>query len=128
MNTDTIVLDEFDVAVLFAIPHPGADLLTILNCYIFIHRDACPSFNEIGASLQKSQEAGIVIRIKDRYRVTEEWYDRIHRHDDSAGNEIESLLIFQDEVLGEPLGRQVTSVKPLTMEEYENAVSQLIMR
>ena len=62
MNTEPIFLDEFDVAMLFAIPHPGADLRTILDSYIFIHRDACPSFDEIRLGLEKVQAAGIVVR------------------------------------------------------------------
>lgn len=128
MDTDSIFLNEYDVAVLFAIPYPGAELFTILNCYVFIHRDTCPTFKEIGTSLHRSQQAGIVVRIGDRFRVTEEWYARIHRYDDSAGNEIESLLLFQDDVLGKPIPRQVTTVDLLTKEEYEHAVSQLMMR
>ncbi len=128
MNTVRIFLDEFDVAVLFAIPHPGADLRTILDSYIFVHRDACPSFKEIRLGLEKAQAAGIVIRSGDEYHVVEDWYKRIHRHDNTAGNEIESLLLFQDEVLQEPLPFRMAKIDPITMEEYEDAVSRLTMR
>lgn len=127
METHSISLNEFDVAVLFAIPQPGADLRMLLAYYISIHRDACPAFEEIAASLQKAQEAAIVFRNGDRFRVSDEWYKRIHRHDDSAGNEIESLLLFQDEVLGESISHRLT-VDPLMRDEYDRAVSQLVMR
>lgn len=124
----TITIDDYDAGVLYTIPEPGGDLRTILMYYVSTNRAPCPSYEEINATLTKARKAGIVAKDGSQYTILSEWYSRIHAHDESACNEIDSMIQFEEDISGVPLSIVSPTIEPIAREEYENAVSQLIMR
>lgn len=88
--------NETDAELLYCFPQPPADLFTIVWYFTFVNRAAPPTFVEVASCLTKAMEAGIVREDSGRYVIVEEWYEPIHREDATAGNEIYSMMAFEE--------------------------------
>lgn len=101
-NSVTFSVD--DIELLYSIPEPGGDLRAVVRAFIFLNRSATPAFSTIRDCFTKALQAGILLENEGHYRVAPIWYKRIHVNDASTGNEIDSMLRFQDEFVGEQVG------------------------
>jgi len=98
--TKTVTFSIDDVELLYSVPRPGGDVSTILRAFVFLNRAATPPFSLFQTCFTKALQSGILVESNCSYQMSKEWYQRIHAHDESAGNEIESMLEFQDEFVG----------------------------
>lgn len=125
MTTNTVTFSVDDVELLYAIPQPGGDLALIVRTFAFLNRSAAPSFSVVQDCLTKALQSGIVIANDGRYQISPEWYERIHEHDESEGNEVESMLAFQDEFVGEELPVIADAQAGFTKEDYEAVLQSM---
>ncbi|MHC2071092.1 hypothetical protein ACYFX5_26770 [Bremerella sp. T1] len=103
MTTNTVAFSVDDVEILYSIPLPGGDIATIVRAFTFLNRSAPPPFSLIKDCFTKALQSGIMVENDGHFQIVPEWYKRIHGYDASEGNEIESMLAFQDEFVGEEL-------------------------
>jgi hypothetical protein len=89
---------------------------------MFINRTFAPSFDELQTSLLYGISAGILTENDGIFRVTDSWYEQIHRHDDSSSNEIDSLLKFEDELTSTEWEASSSKDFLLTHDQYDRAV------
>jgi len=120
-TTNKVTFSIDNVELLYSIPRPGGDLATIVRAFVFLNRSTSPAFSLLQECFTKALQAGILTATDGNYQVQPDWYERIHRFDESAGNEIESMLEFQDEFVGEEVPL-VTSAKFSFTEEDYNAI------
>lgn len=121
---DDIKLNDKDVAILYCMPKVPCELINIIHNYTFINRDASPSFDELTSFISKAMRAGIISESGDKYTVDEEWKRKIHFYDGKTLNEIDSMLLFEESIVGVELPVVSDSVKLFTREEYGMAVSK----
>src|SRR4051812_44469902 len=114
----TLVFDESDVELLYSFPQPPSDLSEIIRCFMFINRAAPPTYDEVASCLIKAMKAGIVREDGGKYVTVKEWYDRIHREDATAGNEIQSMINFADSFVNVELERTTEAGRVPTEAEF----------
>ncbi len=100
-TTNSVTFTVDNVELLYSIPEPGGDLESIVRAFVFLNRSAAPSFEAIHDCFTKALQAGIMQETEGKFRIAPPWYQRIHANDDSVGNEIDSMLEFQDMFVGE---------------------------
>ncbi len=122
-NTATFSVD--DVELLFSIPEPGGELTTIIRAFVFLNRSAVPSFSTVQDCFTKALQSGILVENDGQYRIATEWYQRIHANDDSVGNEIDSMLEFQDGFVGKGLPVLNDSQLTVSEDEYDKLVGEI---
>lgn len=123
--TDALTFTIDDVELLYTIPKQGGDLAKILRTFVFINRASPPIYAILHGCFSKAMKTGILLTKNEQYHIEEKWYQRIHAHDNSRGNEIDSMLDFQDEFVGEEvpaLGNEVFSVSE---DEYTKIVQEI---
>ncbi len=126
MTTTKIVNFSIDdVELLYSIPRPGGDISTILRAFVFLNRSATPPFSLFQACFTKALQSGILVENNCSYQMSKEWYQRIHAHDESAGNEIESMLEFQDEFVGEEVVVELDVQANIDQRQYEQLVREV---
>jgi hypothetical protein len=70
--------------------------------------------------LAKSLQAGIIQEDNGDYQITEDWYKRIHRFDESSPDEVQSMVAFVERFAGLELPVVVFSPQPrLTEGAYQ---------
>jgi len=114
-----------DAEILYAIPKLGADVATIVRCYMFLNRSAPPTQDEIQGCLTKALNADIARKFGDVFVVSEEWYDRIHAADETADNEIEAMLEFADSVVNEEFTEVRRTSYAISERDFESIVEAL---
>jgi hypothetical protein len=91
----------FNVIFLWCVPKRGATLRNIVQSYCFINRDAAPNYEVLNQCISKAIKAGILKALPDHtYRLDDDWYARLHRFDQSASNEFDSMSQFEETFLG----------------------------
>ena len=113
-----------DAELLYSIPKPGGDVLLILRCFFHLMRCAPPTFDEFLEGIQKAVKVGCVRIEGNLIRVTDEWYDRIHAADDTAPNEIESLLEFEEVLLASSWTVKCDLMPSFSRAAYERAATK----
>src|SRR5689334_7172231 len=74
---------EFDACLLWCVPDPGCDLAYLIRAYIFLNRDAAPSYAELAGCLGRAVLAGVMpLPIAGHYQLTPEWHQRVHQYDE----------------------------------------------
>jgi hypothetical protein len=121
-TTNSVTFSVDEVELLYSIPEPGGDLQDIIRAFVFLNRSAAPSFSTIRDSFTKSLQTSILLENEGQYRIATAWYRRIHANDDSAGNEIDSMLEFQDNFVGE----QVPIINDRRFDVSEQKYSELL--
>ncbi len=122
---DVIKLNDKDVAILYCMPKVPCELINIIRNYTSINRDAPPSFDELTSFISKVIRAGIISESCDIYTVNEEWNRKIHFYDDKTKNEIDSMLLFEESIVGVELPVVSDSIKFFSREDYGMAVSKI---
>jgi hypothetical protein len=121
-----VIFSETDAAILYSISRPPMRLSTLIWYYKFINRFAPPPHTRVESCLSKAYQAGILTvsgKSEFRVRVDDDRYEKIHQFDESAANEIEAMLRFEEVVLCSvewPIVNAVSIV--LTVEDYQRAV------
>ena len=116
---------EMDAAILYAMPKPAVELATLIRHYTFINRAAPPPYAALASCLAKSVAAGILtVSPEGRYSILEEWFEYIHRFDDHASNEIESLIAFE-ELFTAQTWPAVSQERVLSEDDYRAALASL---
>jgi hypothetical protein len=95
-----IRFSEIDAWILYCIPKPIVDLREIVRYYTFVNRAAPPTLRELKECLAKALSVGIIKKQAGGFIIDDVWYDKIHAADGAAENEIESMLAFQESLLG----------------------------
>lgn len=114
----TVQFSSRDAELLYSFPKPATDLATIIRGFTFLHRAAPPTYEELQACLVKGLQVGIVRTEGARFVIDAPWYDRIHRADATASNEIEAMLEFESEFVGLDFVETTDAPFALTEEEY----------
>lgn len=125
MMNRAVTFSHDDVELLYAVPQPGGDLVTIVRTFTFLNRSSAPQFTILRDCFTKALQAGILLARDGRYQVIPEWYERIHKHDDSEANEIQSMLAFGDEFVGEEVPITCSSRLAITEEDYKTLVKDM---
>jgi len=125
MTTNTATFSIDDVELLYSVPKPGADLAMIVRVFMSINRCAPRPFSDVRECFTKALKTGILLASDGRYRIAPEWYKRIHEHDESEGNEIESMLAFQDTFVGEEVPVVADVQVGFTKEDYEAVLQSM---
>ena len=120
---DDVTFTRLDAWFIFCLPKFGADLSTWLRNYVFINRDAPPSYQQLSDCISKSLAAGILTTSKGKYAVTNEWLDVVYLDDSNARNEIEAMGTFQDHLLAKAWPRVRDVEFFLGFDDYDNAVA-----
>ncbi len=123
--TSSVKFSIDDVALLYSIPKAGGDLAVILRAFVFKNRAAPPSFTTLRDCFSKAMQSGILLDSDGQYQIEKEWYERIHAHDDSPGNEIDSMLDFQEEIEGEEVPVVNNVQFAITKDNYDELVREL---
>ncbi len=123
MTTNTVTFSTDDVEILYCIPSPGGDIAAIVRTFTFLNRSAPPPFSLLEDCLTKALQAGIMVENDGQFQIVPEWYKRIHGYDATEENEIEAMLAFEDEFVGEEVSVVATLQASLTKEAY-NATLQ----
>ena len=92
---DKLTFTTMDAEILYAIPQPPSDILSIVRSFVFLNRAAPPSREELEECLRKAHCAGIVHSVGKKCAVSDKWYEEIHSADQTADNEIEAMLNLQ---------------------------------
>lgn len=121
----TVMFNESDAELLYSFPKPASELGMIVRCFTFINRVAPPTYDEIRSCLSKAQRVGIVRWEGGGFVVEREWYERIHRADGVAENEIESMLDFEEWFLKSQFEEVVEAVVVPAEDEYASIVGRL---
>ena len=124
-TTNSVTFSVDDVELLYSIPKPGGDLTTIVRAFVFLNRCAAPSFLALRGCFTKALQSGIVVEDGGQFQIAQVWYERIHAHDDSIGNEIDAMLAFQDDFLGEEVPVLNAARFVVTEEEYDELVREV---
>jgi hypothetical protein len=117
-----IRFSEIDAWILYCIPRCIADLAYIVRYYTFVNRAAPPSWRELKECLAKALSVGIIRKQAGGFIIDDVWYDKIHAADGAAENEIESMLAFQESLLGMEFNEQKPVNFVLDRGEYDEAV------
>jgi hypothetical protein len=120
-----LAFDRRDAEILYSIPKPPSDLTTIVRYFMFTNRTAPPSYSELADCFEKSLQAGILRQQAERFVVESEWYKRIHKADETAENEIESMLEFEDEFIDREFQRVNEVLFALSEEHYRSVLKGL---
>jgi len=121
----TVIIDESDIEILYSVPEPGGNLKDILRCFVFLNRAAPPRFSVIKNCLAKAFRVGCLNSDGDFYIIEREWYKKIHAADESASNEIESLLEFQERFSGVEVPVSREAALSLSEDEYNSILQEL---
>ena len=122
---DVIKLNEQDATILYCFPKGPSDLSYIVRSYTFINRDGPPTFEEITSVFSKSLRAGIVTESDGKYTVNYDWYRRININNGITKNEIDSMLLFIESIVGVELPVVNDSVSLFTQEDYRMALKEV---
>lgn len=120
-----IMFDERDVEILYSIPKSGADLTEILRWYILLNRAAQPSFPVLQDCFRKASIVGCLKTDGKHLKMEREWFERIHAADETASNEIESLIEFQDGFAGKEVPAVQEAAIHLSEKEYDSILQDI---
>jgi len=115
-----------DAWVLWCVLPHGWDLEDLIRAYTFLNRTAIPSYDELAGCLSRAVRAGLMpVPENGRYRVTADWYERLHRLDDVAPAPELGLLEFEEGFLGRewPVVSGAAFVLPAA--EYQQAAERV---
>lgn len=86
-----------DAAILFCVPEPGCDLNYLVHRYTYFERIAVPTYETIAGCLDRAVRAGaITFPTEGKYRLSSEWFDRVHQHDDEFAASEHAMLEFSE--------------------------------
>jgi hypothetical protein len=110
-----------DFAILFCIPKAGCKLDYLVERYTCFERIAVPSYNVVAGCVGRAVRAGAMpVPVGGKYRLTPEWFARIHGRDaEFAASELAMV-----ECADEMQGREWPAVGPefvLPEAEFEQA-------
>ena len=125
MATNKVTFSVDDVELLYSVPQPGGDLATIVRTFVFLNRSAAPPFSVVRDCFTKALQSAILSANGDHYQIAPDWYGRIHAHDESEGNEIESMLAFQDDFVGKEVPVVVAAQAGFTEKDYEELLQDV---
>ncbi len=115
----TVTFSVDDAELLYSIPEPGGNIAQIVRAYMFINRTVPPPYSLLHDCFTKAIQCGILQKDDCYYYVTSEWYERIHAHDGREGNEIESMLVFQEDFVGKQLPVISTEHTAFSEQDYD---------
>ena len=92
---------------------------------MFVERTVAPSYKDLANCLLKALRVGILERRVTRFVINRDWYRLIHAADNSADNEIESMLEFQESFLKKEWDEQHCIDWLLTKEDYDVAIGAM---
>jgi hypothetical protein len=96
-----VKFEYLDAALLYLIPLDGCDLNYLVPTYVFFDRTSIPSYETVAGFLSRSAIAAIIFPPTtgaDKYRVSAEWYARIHNRDGKFGASELAMVDFFDEL------------------------------
>lgn len=114
-----------EAELLYSIPKPPTELETIVRCFMFINRAAPPTFEELTSCLTKGVKAGIIQKDNGKFAVEGSWYNKIHAADETAENEIESMLEFEEWFVDHEFPERDKTSHVLTLTEFDNTLKAL---
>ena len=114
-----------DAELLYAFPGGEADVATIVRNFIFINRTSAPSYGEFAGCLLRASQVGMIAKAPRGFVVDRYWYEWIHQADVLSGNEIESMLLFQDEFVDVDFDEVTCALPVLSEKEYRSIVATL---
>jgi hypothetical protein len=110
-----------DAAVLFCVPAAGCDLNHLVERYICFERIAIPSYQEVAGFLSRAVHAGAILVSADNlYRLTPEWYARVHQRDHEITQPELAVIEFAEELEADEWSA-VGAEFVLPPDEYERA-------
>lgn len=125
MTTNKVIFSGDDVTLLYSIPQPGGDLAKIVRTFMFINRCAAPPFSGLRDCFTKALQAGILLANDGHFQIAPEWYERIHEHDGLDMNEMQSLLEFEQEFVGEEVPVVIAAQANVTEKDYEAVLKEV---
>ncbi|HEX4612880.1 MAG TPA: hypothetical protein VH092_32105 [Urbifossiella sp.] len=120
-----IRFDRGNAAILYCIPKIGGDLACIIDIYTFVNRSAPPAFVDFQCCITRAIHIGCVMAIGDKFRLTGDWHDTIHAADQSAENEIESMLLFEEYLLSREWPVVRPEIVALSESEYNRILASV---
>lgn len=114
-----------DAEILYSFPKQASDLSTIIRWFMFINRVATPTYDEVSSCVAKALKAGILDDLGGKLSLRPEWYNQVHASDDTADNEIESLLAFEESFVGRQFPEVFDCVNELSKDDFEAAIRML---
>lgn len=88
-----------DAAILFCIPERGCDLSYLVERYTCFERTAIPSYDMVAGCLGRAAQTGALqLPIDCSYRLTSEWFSRVHRYDQEFSATELAMIEFADEL------------------------------
>lgn len=94
----TFTSDE--AAIIYCIPREGGRVEEIVSVYLFVNRAGRPASALMNELLHKAKTVGILEEKRGVWKVQAEWYELVHAADGTAENEIESMLAFEEVLVG----------------------------
>ena len=121
----SIRFKTIDAEFLYSFPKTANDLRTIVWAYTFINRTGPPTYEELTSCLTNGLRVGIIRQEGEKFIIDDNWYDRIHMSDDTAENEIDSMLEFEDGFVNMDFNETNNTVCTLTEVEYKSILAKL---
>ena len=88
-----------DAALLYCIPEPGCDLNYLVERYTCFERIAVPSYELVAGCLGRAVRAGAMpFPTGGLYRLTPEWFTRVHRRNDEFSASEYAMIEFAEEL------------------------------
>jgi len=120
-----IRFNNLDAALLYSFPAPPSDLAKIVWYFTSTNRTYPPTFEQITNCLNKGMRVGIIREDGGLFVIDDIWYGKIHMADDSAGNEIEAMMEFQDGFVNVDFNETTDATCSLTEADYESMLAKL---
>jgi hypothetical protein len=94
-----VQLQAADVAILYCIPQGGCNLDYLVERYTCFERIAIPPYDVVAGCLDRAVRVGAVPRpTEGLYRLTPEWYARIHSQDETVSPSELAMLEVAEEL------------------------------
>jgi hypothetical protein len=93
---------EADAAILFCVPTAGCDLNWLVERCTSFMRIAVPGYDFVAGCLDRCVRAGVMpAPVGGMYRLTPEWYARVHRLDDEFAASELAAIEFGEELVAQ---------------------------
>jgi hypothetical protein len=113
-----------DASILFCIPEQGCDLNYLVERYTCFERIAVPTYEIMAGCLRRAVGAGVLMfPAGGLYRLTPEWYARVHRSDGKFSASDYAMIEFADELQSQEWAEVGVAEFELSMLAYQSAAT-----
>ena len=97
-----VIFQDADAAILFCVPEQGCDLCYLVERYTCFERIAVPTYEVVAGCVGRAVQAGAMsVPAGGVYRLTPEWFARVHRRDTEFSAPEYAAIELIDELQGQ---------------------------